>query len=93
MLRAFKLNLAKKQLFKLRVELGGVEAEMVGINQLVKRTGQITNGQRDRIAVLSRRLGELRTACTLTEELIKDLTPVKLLDPTPRTFHSLGEQE
>lgn len=78
MWNSFVLRGLKKKLFKAKVELGGVQAEMAAIDTIVKGVKGINNGQMDRTAQLGKRGGELHMTIALLEKEIQERTPVRL---------------
>jgi hypothetical protein len=91
MFNAFMIHRLQKRVFKLKVTLGGVESEILGIDSVIKRTGKVTNGQADKLATLARQRGELVTAIALIEQEIGERQ--RMLELNPRTYHSFGEGE
>ena len=73
MIAAIKRALVRKKLTKCRIELGGVQAEMLVIDKIVKSVKSINNGQMDKLQIGARRVGELQTAIAIYESELSEL--------------------
>ena len=74
MFASIKRAIVRKKLNKCRIELGGVQAEMLAIDKIVKSVKSINNGQMEKLQSGCRRVGELQTAVAIYEAELSDLS-------------------